>query len=154
MYQICFFRQIFRQGYHKRKGRYAAVICEKRCPLCIANMALHEDNGQLYCDASDLDSHLSVAALSAQLSRARRRGRGNFQNIANPFYNSRNSKRWVLLESIPPELRQQESKTSRKQTFPLSHPHHHYRRHLHPPIPHYATLLKYQSKKQTNQSHS
>ena len=70
-------------------------------------MALHKYKGKLYCDASDLDAHLSVATLSAHLCRARRRGYGNFQNIRNPFYNNRNSKRWVLLESIPPELRQQ-----------------------------------------------
>ena len=40
------------------------------------------------------------------MSRARRRG-GTYQNITNLFYNNRNSKRWVVLESIPPELRKQ-----------------------------------------------
>ena len=69
-------------------------------------MALHQHKGRIYCDASDLEAFLARNTLYCHLSRARRRG-GAYQNIANPFYNNRNSKRWVLLESIPPELRQQ-----------------------------------------------
>ena len=71
-------------------------------------MAIHKHNdGQLYCDASDLERTLGSNALYHHLSRARKRGGGTFQNIVNPFYNNKNSKRWVLLNSIPPELRKQ-----------------------------------------------
>ena len=70
-------------------------------------MALHEYKGQYYCDASDLEALLPRNTLYCHLSRARRRGTGAYQNIRNPYFNNRNSRRWVLLESIPPELREQ-----------------------------------------------
>ena len=68
-------------------------------------MARHKYNGKWYCDAGDLQGHLSAAALYHQLARARKRSDGAFQNIVNPFYNRKNSRRWVLLETIPPDLR-------------------------------------------------
>ena len=70
-------------------------------------MALHKHNGTWYCDSSDLRQALSPYALYHQLSRARKRGGGAFQNIVNPYYNRKNSRCWVLLESLPPELRRQ-----------------------------------------------
>ena len=69
-------------------------------------MALHNHNGKIYCDASDLDFHLSWAALHQQLKRARARGEGApYENIKNPKFNGTGSKNWVLLESLPIEVR-------------------------------------------------
>ena len=69
-------------------------------------MALHDHNGKTYCDVRDLEALLPRNTLYRYLSRARKYG-GSFQNIANPFFNNRNSRRWVLLKSLPPDLRKQ-----------------------------------------------
>ena len=79
-------------------------------------MSLHEYKGVLYCDASDLRELLSRNTLYRYLSKDRRYG-GHFQNIANSFYNNRNSRRWVLLVGIPPELREQIEQNIRKSSF-------------------------------------
>ena len=67
-------------------------------------MALYKYDEKWYCEAKDLD--LARHALVIHLHRGRQ-GRGGFQNIRNPYYNGRNSKRLVLLESLPVELRRQ-----------------------------------------------
>ena len=69
-------------------------------------MALHDHNGKTYCNVRDLEALLPRNTLYRYLSRARKYG-GSFQNIANPFFNNRNSRRWVLLKSLPPDLRKQ-----------------------------------------------
>ena len=67
-------------------------------------MALYKYDEKWYCEAKDLD--LPRHALAIHLHRGRQ-GIGGFQNIRNPYYNGRNSKRLVLLESLPVELRRQ-----------------------------------------------
>ena len=67
-------------------------------------MALHKHKGKWYCDASDLDGLKSVNALKHLLSRARQRGKGPFQNVPCPHDRR---KKWVLIESLPVELRKQ-----------------------------------------------
>ena len=66
---------------------------------------LYKHKGQIYCDAADLA--LPEHVLKIQLYRARQREEAPFQNIRNLYYNSRNSKRLVLIESLPVELRRQ-----------------------------------------------
>ena len=71
-------------------------------------MALHKHNGKWYCDAKDLQEYtnLSLSAIKVNLYRGKR-GTGGFLNIKNQNYNRKNSKRLVLLESLPPELRKE-----------------------------------------------
>ena len=64
---------------------------------------LYKCEGKIYCDAADLN--LPEHILKIQLYRARQREKAAFQNIKNPYYNSRNSRRLVLLDSLPAELR-------------------------------------------------
>ena len=89
-----------------------AVFGERRCSLVPA-MSLHEHNGKTYCDASDLKGLVPRNTLYRYLGRARKQG-GSFENIANPFFNNKNSRRWVLLESLPPDLRQQVEQSIKK----------------------------------------
>ena len=67
-------------------------------------MALYKYEGKWYCEAKDLS--LSVERLSLYLHRGRKSSE-SFQNIRNPYYHGRNSKRLVLLESLPERLRRQ-----------------------------------------------
>ena len=67
-------------------------------------MALYKYEGKWYCEAKDLS--LSVERLSLYLHRGRKSSE-SFQNIRNPYYHGRNSKRLVLLASIPERLRRQ-----------------------------------------------
>ena len=67
-------------------------------------MALYKYEGKWYCEAKDLS--LSVERLSLYLHRGRKSSE-SFQNIRNPYYHGRNSKRLVLLESLPERLRKQ-----------------------------------------------
>ena len=66
---------------------------------------LYRHKGHIYCDAADLA--LPGHVLKIQLYRARQREEAPFQNIRNTYYNRRNSKRLVLIESLPVELRRQ-----------------------------------------------
>ena len=69
-------------------------------------MSLHKHNKKWYCDTYDLQGLISESALYKQIYRGRNRVGGNFESIKNPCFSGKgSSRRLVLIESLPTELR-------------------------------------------------
>ena len=118
------YKQVYNALYLIVSARGGEIFCSlsysiycKQCILFLAKspcyvlfsaswqlMALYKYEGKWYCEAKDLS--LSVERLSLCLHRGRKDSE-SFQNIRNPYYHGRNSKRLVLLESLPSAFRKQ-----------------------------------------------